>query len=500
MKTKLVLWGANAQEERVLIALELLAEDNKVKVYTFPESVATEEFSQTLMNEWRDDKEVAFPEGYTVTERELSVTEGLLPDDLKVERGDVVQRAQTEWHFVVLSSKLNDAYQAELNELEDRIDKLEKFDSSVWESLKGFWDKVQGQVKEKNLFRDHANKLRDNTNALFSKLKDLRAKMDRDFEQKSKENLEKFMGILEEVEGRVKEGLRLQPIFEELKGIQRKFRDSKLTREHRTKVWQRLDAAFKEVKEKRFGSRDEGSSPMDRLKRRYEGLLAAIEKMENSIRRDEGDLNFQNRKIANSDGQLEAQIRQAKIKMIEERIRSKREKLGEMMNTKSELEGRMEKQKEKDAERERREQLEKAKKEAQEKIKQQVEQSAAKMEEEAEKLEKAAEAIKSTKGGKKAAKDAEQKEEEEEKKDDSMLGAIGATMGEALEDVVDTAKAVAEVVSDKIEDAVEDLEDKIEDTVEDVKERVFGDDDQDDDDDKDEKNDESDSEEEKKED
>jgi len=488
MKTKLVLWGANAQDERVLIALELLAKENKVKIMTFPESVATEEFSQKMMQEWRNGTPMEMPEDRTEEIRELAVTESLLPETLKVERGDLIQRAQTEWHFVVLSSKLNEAYQTELDEIKEKVEKLDNFDKNTWDTLKGFWNKVQGQVRDRNLFREHANSLRDNTNALFAQLKELRAKLDEDFQKKSKANVERFSDLLEGVEKKIGEGLSLQPIFDELKDLQRKFREADFTRDHRSKIWQRLDKAFKVVKERRFGAAGDDRSPLERLKRRYDGLLAAIEKMERSIQRDRDDLDFQNRKIATTDGQLEAQIRQAKIKMIEERIRSKEEKLGEMQTTKSELEKRMETQAQKDAKREERQRLEDAKKAAQEKIKAEIKQKAEERVGD-EKIEKAVDALNSEAEPEAAAEPvaAPAPEEpaateptpeaatEEPKKEESILQAVTTTIGESLEDMADTVKAVAEVVSDKLEDKVEDVKEKIEDVVEELKEKIMGD-------------------------
>ncbi len=386
MKNKLVLWGNNAQEERVLIALELQPEGNKVNIFVFPEAVATEDFSKEMMDHWRNDKEVTFPEQHEKMERELSISESLLPEKLRVERTDVVQRAQTEWHFVVLSSKLHETYQSELEELKDKIGQLQEFDNSVWENLKGFWKKVQGQIRDRNLLREHGNNLRDLTNELFARMKNLRAKKD-------ESQLSQFMAMLEEIEQRIAQNMRLQDIFEDLKSVQRKFREADFTREHRTQVWNRLDAAFKIVKEKRFGDRGDDRSPLQRLNRRFEGLLAAIDKMKRSIQRDENDLAFQNRKIASTDGQLEAQIRQAKIKMIEERIRSKEEKLKEMTSTQTELERRLEVEKQREAKRQEKKRLEQAKKEAEAKIAEKMRQEAAARVEDSEKLEKAAEAI-----------------------------------------------------------------------------------------------------------
>lgn len=483
MKTKLVLWGTNAQNERLLIALELMPEDNKVKAFTFPEQIATEEFSQLMLKEWRDGNAVEFPDGFSVEERELTLSGSILPDGVKAEREDIVQRAQTEWHFIVLSSRLYHTYHSELNEFKDRIEKALRFEGGLWDELKGFWDKVQVQVRDRNLFREHADALRDRTNELFASLKGLRSKLDEEFERLSKDNFERFNDMLAEVEKKVSDGLRLQPLFDDLKEMQRKFREAKLTKDHRTKIWDRLDNAFKIIKEKRFGSSGASSgaantggsgaagddrTPGERLNRRYEGLMSAIDKMEKSIKRDEDDLDFQKRKVATTDGQLEAQIRQAKILMIEERIRSKREKLGEMLQTRDELDRRVETQKERDAKKAEQDKILEAKRAAEEKIKSEIKAAADARKEDDDKLSKAAEQLKVEKAPK-------TDEAATEAKEDSLLDAVLTTVGDSVEDMVDTIKAVGEVVGDKIGDLVEDIKDAWEksgETVEEAKDEV----------------------------
>lgn len=466
MKTKLVLWGTNAQNERLLIALELMPEENKVKAFTFPEQIATEEFSQLMLKEWRDGNAVEFPDGFSVEERELTLSGSILPDGVKAEREDIVQRAQTEWHFIVLSSRLYHTYHSELGEFKDRIEKALRFESSLWDELKGFWDKVQVQVRDRNLFREHADALRDRTNELFTSLKELRGKLDEEFERLSKDNFERFNQMLADVEKKVSDGLRLQPLFDDLKEMQRKFREAKLTKDHRTKIWDRLDNAFKVIKEKRFGTSSapttgatgapgtgDDRSPGERLSRRYEGLMSAIDKMEKSIKRDEDDLDFQKRKVASTDGQLEAQIRQAKILMIEERIRSKREKLGEMTQTREELDRRVESQKERDAKKAEQDKIHEAKRAAEEKIKSEIKAAADARKEDDDKLSKAAEQLKVEKG----APTTKSEDAPAGDKEESLLDAVIATVGDSVTDVVDTIKAVGEVVGDKIGDLVDDL-------------------------------------------
>ncbi len=452
MKTRIVIWGTNEKEEKILVALELIEQEDLVKIYSFPENIVTEVFFQDMMNQWREKKEVTFPEGFIEIERPLSISESLLPDEIKVTRTDVIARAQTEWHFVVLSTKLSKAYHSELEDLKEKIEHLKSYDAKMWNSLKTLWSKVQARAQDHTLFKGHFHNLRNTTNELFSKLKELRKKMDEEFTSQSKKSMDEFMSAVDEIGEKAKKGMRLQPLFEELKGLQRKFHDTKFTREHRSKVWDKIDGMFKHVKEMRFGSDANSSqSQTDRIKKRLSGLINALNKMQTSIQRDKEELAFQNKRIESTDGQLEAQIREAKIRMINERVESKEIKLKDMLKTKDQLEKRIIAAQKKEEEDKKRAE---AKKEAEARIAASINAQTVLSPEETEKLRKAAAEISKTKVKKSAPK-------KEQKQDDSLMSAIGVTLGETLEDVVDTVKAVAEVVGGKIGEVVTDLEEEV---------------------------------------
>lgn len=362
MKTKLVLWASKTvaateteqpKEQKVLVALELLPEENKVKTWIIEGEAATPELSKTLMDTWRKGEAVAFPETTTVSEQELSASGALLPESLQAENQDILKRSQTEWLFIVLSNKLYQSYLGELDDLHGKIEKLDAYNKGSWDALKGFWDKVEGQIREGNIFRDHTEHLRERANELFTMLKQLRAAEDSVFEREGRKTYDSMLARIVAVEEALANANETFKLFETLKAIQNDFKTLKVSRNLRTELWNRMDEAFKAVKEKRNPSnnnnnnnnnKDKDNSD-ERLVRRIEGLRDALSKMQSSVDRDKSDLAFLSQRPSNSLGnsQLESQLREVRAKLIQERIDSKQVKLDDMLQTLKELETRVQK-------------------------------------------------------------------------------------------------------------------------------------------------------------
>lgn len=396
MKDKLVLWGKDKEDKKLLLALELVASENEVKIHKFPATQVTEEYYQLLMNEWKRGNEVPFDDAVETISRPLSVTEDILPEDIRVDRTDLVNRAKTEWHFIVLSSKLHNLYKSEVQDLKEKVNRAEEFTEGLWEEAKGFWSKVQDQIRERNLFRDHANDIKRTTNEVFDDLKSMRKEMESKLKSVSKESFENINNKIQNINTRLEEGKTLKPLFDELKKIQRDFKDSNFTRDDHNKLWKYLDGTFKKIKEKMYGDRQSGgSTALGRLENRYKGLLKAIDRMNSSIGRDKRDIQRENAGISNSGGQLEAQLRQAKLQMIEQRIKSKQLKLDDMLKTKENLEAKLEKERVKEQQRKEQEEIQKAKQKKKEEIAERiVEESHEVIEENKDELKSAVKTIK----------------------------------------------------------------------------------------------------------
>ncbi len=466
MKTRLVLWSKNDAGERYLLALALDENKGDIDVWKLPEGVVTEELEEQLIDQWRKGEEVNFPGGYSPLKTKVSVTESILPEGLKAateEEENLLKRVQAEWNYLMLSNKVYQAYRSELETLKEQIASLSDYSNEMWERLRSFWGKVQQQVRERTLFKDHADEIRQGTDELFAKMKELRTQWHEAFKKTSKENYEKLLEELAEIEKKIEGNAKFKKLFEELKALQRKVKETEFTKGHRRRIWEKIDKAFKAARRRHFGDEAEEITPLQRLEKRYAGLIAAIERMERSVERERNDLEFQERRISQADNQLEAELRRAKVNMIKERLHSKEEKLKDMLKTKIELEQKREKLIAREEERKRRAEMARKKKEAAEaarkKIEEEVQRNKEKLAASVEQQEK------QEKKDEKQPETAEEKNEEahsskeaNSKQDEgSFLEAAGALLAESLSDVVDTAKAIAEVVGDKIEDAVDEL-------------------------------------------
>lgn len=349
MKTKAVFWAKNSEEKRMLFAMQLHPDSNSVESWIFPEEITTPEFVQLMNEKWRDNHEVAFPEGFHHDSEELSVVKGLLSPELKPENPELISRLQAEWHFTVLSAKLHEAYKSELADIADKVNNMTKYSGALWDSLKNFWSKVQENVRDKNLSREHSDQLREITNGLFTHMKDARTALSGEFEEKSKVAYVALTAKLDDIEIKIQENvLRFPQIFDMLRQTQSFYKEQKMTKDHGNQVWDRLDGLFKKIKQTKFGVA-ESTNTSERLENRMEGLAGVIQKMQQGLQRDKQDLVYEQKRADQSQGQLEQQIRQAKISMINERIKNKESKLADMLKTQNEVESKMANQKVREA-------------------------------------------------------------------------------------------------------------------------------------------------------
>ena len=324
MTKRIVSWGFKDDEKR-FFGLALREEENEIDIYSFPAEIVTEAFSNLMKNEWSAGKEAAFPEGFEHICHPFTEADNLMPQNMSINKF-TMQDTQNEWHFILLSAKLKRNFINELEGIEEKINnRTEENAQEVWQELKKFWGTLEKSLHDRVLWKDHAASLRKKVNALFSELKKIREKIVSEELERANKIKSEFFERIEDINKKFEGGLAVGPLFSELIKAQKDFKATKIPFQLRSPVYKKFEELFQKLRGKSNAQGVEGKSDrLQRLKNRINGLHSSIGRIQKSLQYEDRNLQFENKRIAKTESQLEAQIREAKIKMIETRKQSKR--------------------------------------------------------------------------------------------------------------------------------------------------------------------------------
>lgn len=327
MINRQVFTGRNAAESPIVVAMELQLRDKQVELLVFPRESLPEDFYKLLQEKWEKGEEQEFP---VEPERIIrsAEEEHLLPMEIRADKPELISRLRNEWTLKLLSYKLYENLGAEITNLQDKLDELGSYSQEFWDKAKSTWDQVSNHAQDFNLSRNHATELRERLNKQFERLKKLREGGQAEFEKTStavREQLETRISAFQE---KLSDKAKANELFDQLKHLQREVKEARMTHRDRRSLWKVLDEAYAVL------HKQKESAWQNHLSNRIQGLEEAMKKIQDSIDRDRSNIEFEVRKMQSGRiGQLEQQLRSTRVKVTEDRIRSKEEKLNDMAKT-----------------------------------------------------------------------------------------------------------------------------------------------------------------------
>jgi len=331
MQARFTAKGTTADDKEVILAYELKEDEFKVNLYIIPKKGLKSEEIEALEKKWVAGEAVEFPENTVHVNPNLNA-ESILPDDIRSEESGKIRNQQNEWAYQLLTGKLWESYLLELEELKKKSTGLEHYDRQLFDDAKSFWERVLEHRKERDISQERLDKIKDDVNSIFEKLKTFRKTESAEFESTSTKNREEVVAKLEDIKKRADAKANFKVLIEELKTIQTDSKKTRYTRPDEHHLRKAFDSAFQFINGQR------NSFLNDKTELRLRGLKEVIEKMEQSLARDQRDLDYMARKAeSNRISSLELQLIKVKTNMLKENIASKEEKLKDIRSTMDQL-------------------------------------------------------------------------------------------------------------------------------------------------------------------
>ncbi len=327
MQNRFVVNGKIQNTQNVVLAYELLEADFKINLHVTDRKELSTEQLAFLQKDWTEGATFEFPATTKLINPDVNA-DSILPDNIQSEETGKVRHFQNEWAVQLLTNKLWEVYLVQLESLKTKANELTNYSKELFEDTKVFWEQVLENKKERNITQERLDKIKDDVNSIFDKLKTFRKAESEEFDKQAKAFVDSVSAQLEEVKKKVSEKANLKALSDEIKNLQQNVRSQQLSKTAEANLRKVFNDAFhflSEAHKNYFSNKNES---------RIAGLKDVISKMEAGLARDKKDVEYFSRKENNPKAHsLELQLLKVKLRQITDTIASKEEKLKDIYRT-----------------------------------------------------------------------------------------------------------------------------------------------------------------------
>lgn len=289
MQQHLVLWGYMGADKKVLLAIYLVEEENRVMIHAFPQ----DEVDKTLQDQlfaWKNGAPFQFPESEWIWKIDAH-SESILPREIRVDKPEFIQRAQIDWGKLLMSSKLFKVFKEEIVLHKTLVSSSPDFNQEYWTKTQELWSKYAENRKTRDLTWEQTELLKAEVDETFDILKAQKKKS----YDKQKSATQEFAKKIESQLGKLK-SQSIYPeewpkIYEGLKSIQSELKTSPLPFFSKKPLFNKIDEIYQSLKSYK------NTQSNTHTKERLENLNRILSKIQNSLEKDKESKALQEEKL-----------------------------------------------------------------------------------------------------------------------------------------------------------------------------------------------------------
>lgn len=346
MNTRLVLWGEIGTDRKALIAIYLDEETAKIHLYAFPKEEVTKEIQDALFVEWKNGGEFTFPENAIHWEVDAN-SDSILPENVKVDRTDIVLQSQHKWGKKLMSTKINQLLTDEVKLLEEKASVLADYDASLWDKAKAQWEKIASYQKKNEISWEQTTVLKDRINSVFEALKAVKRINHENEDQANAVLVKSYFKRIEDLQSKLIYADQWKHIFDELKKMQAELKEAAIRWNHKKNLYNQINEIFDDLRKYRM------TEVVSKTNNRIAQLTKILSGLKDSVARDTDSYKMQLEKMQHyTRGKLTEEEIKNRFGFILDTVKEKEAKVLGIQQTIAQLKADLEKEKKQQEKRE----------------------------------------------------------------------------------------------------------------------------------------------------